>query len=141
MDKINRMHTAEHLLSAVMRKYYGAPHNLEFHLGERKTKCDYLPQHELTNEDIRVIEDLVNAEIAQDHKVTEEILARDVAGEFDLGKVPPEAERIRIVRIGDFDAQPCAGQHVDHTAEIGRFIIFSHEKHDNGLVRIRFKVE
>ena len=141
MDKLNRMHTAEHLLSTVMRKFYGAPRNLEFHLGEKKTKCDYQPQRELSDEDFRTIEKLINAEIARDHKVSEEFLPRAAAEDFDLWKVPPESESIRIVRIGDLDAQPCAGQHVGHTAEIGRFVIFSHERRDNELVRIRFKVE
>ena len=141
MDKLCRMHTAEHLLSAVMRKQYGAPRNLEFHLGEKKTKCDYLPACELGEDDFKKIEALVSAEIERDHVVNEEIISRKDAGEFDLWKVPPDANTIRIVRIGDFDAQPCAGEHVDHTAEIGRFILFSHEKREDGLVRIRFKVE
>jgi Ser-tRNA(Ala) deacylase AlaX len=141
IDNLPRMHTAEHLLSAVMRKFYGAPRNLEFHLGEKKTKCDYQPNRELVEDDFKKIEALVNAEIARDHLVSEEIIQREAASEFDLWKVPPEANTIRIVRIGDFDAQPCAGKHVEHTAQIGRFAIISHEKRDNGLLRIRFKVE
>jgi Ser-tRNA(Ala) deacylase AlaX len=141
MESLPRMHTAEHLLSAVMRKFYGAPRNLEFHLGEKKTKCDYQPNRELGENDFKKIETLVNAEIARDHFVNEEVISREAAGEFDLWKVPPESYIIRIVRIGDFDAQPCSGQHVEHTAQIGRFVIISHEKRDHGRLRIRFKVE
>jgi len=141
IDKLPRMHTAEHLLSAVMRKFYGAPRNIEFHLGEKKTKCDYEPARELSEEDFLRIEIQVNEQIAKDHRVTEELLSRKAAGEFDLWKVPPDEQNIRIVRIGDFDAQPCSGKHVDLTSEIGRFFISSHEKRDDGVVRIRFKVE
>jgi len=141
MDKLHRMHTAEHLLSAVMRKNYGAPRNIEFHLGEKKTKCDYQPARELSEEDFQRIEIQVNEQIAKDHRVAEEFLSREAASEFDLWKVPPDEQNIRIVRIGNFDAQPCSGKHVDHTLEIGRFFISSHEKRDDGVVRIRFKVE
>jgi len=141
VDKLARMHTAEHLLSAVMRKFYGAPRNLEFHLGEKKTKCDYQPSLELNDEDFRRIEILVNEQIVKDHRITEEFLSREAASEFDLWKVPPDEQNIRIVRIGDFDAQPCSGKHVEHTTQIGRFVVISHEMRDNGLLRIRFKVE
>ncbi len=141
MASLSRLHTAEHILSAVMRKFYGAPRDLEFHLSEKKTKCAYQPHRELTEDDFRQIESLVNAEIARDHRVREEFLSRAAAADFDLWKVPPEAGTIRIVRIGDFDAQPCSGQHVNHTAEIGKFVLLSHEKRDEGRLRIRFKVE
>jgi len=36
--KLARMHTAEHILTAVMRKFYTAPRNLEFHLNEKKNQ-------------------------------------------------------------------------------------------------------
>jgi len=141
MELLRRMHTAEHLLSAVMRLHFGAPRNLEFHLGEKKTKCDYAPEREISENDIQYITERVNAEIARDHHVSEEFIPRAEAGALDLWKVPPEAETIRVVRLGDFDAQPCSGSHVNHTSEIGRFVILSHEKRQNGMVRIRFKVE
>lgn len=51
MSNLARMHTAEHLLSAVMRKHFSAPRNLEFHLGEKKTKCDYEVPGPLSEDD------------------------------------------------------------------------------------------
>ncbi len=142
MDLLARMHTAEHLLSAVMRIYYRAPRNLELHLGEKKTKCDYEPQVEITPGDFARIEQLVNREIAADHQVTEIFLDRATAEmqHYDLWKVPAEARRIRIVKIGELDAQPCSGRHVHHTAQIGKFRLLSHEFRDNGRLRLRFKV-
>ncbi len=134
------MHTAEHILSAVMRLHYHAQRNLEFHLNEKKTKCDYDVPGDFGDRDIRQIESLVNAEIARNHRVTFLVLKRDEAAGYDLWKVPEDAENIRIFKIGDFDAQPCGGPHVSTTAEIGRFEICSYEKRENGRVRIRFKV-
>lgn len=140
MEQIARMHTAEHILSAVMRLHYDAARNLEFHLNEKKTKCDYEPENKITGNDIHRIEALVNAEIQKDHPVCAEIIHREQAQGFDLWKVPPDAETIRIVRIGDFDAQPCAGRHVEHTAQIGRFEIASFEYRPNGRLRLRFRI-
>ncbi len=133
--------TAEHLLSAVMRKHYQAARNLEFHLGAKKTKCDYAVASPLTERDIEQIEELVNKQIARDLPVGASIVERAAAGEYDLWKVPPEADTIRIVRIGEYDSQPCRGEHVASTAEIGAFRIASFETRENGRTRIRFRVE
>ncbi|MFQ5750401.1 MAG: hypothetical protein ACE5HI_00265 [bacterium] len=141
MSNLSRMHTAEHILSAVMKKYYAAPRNLEFHLGAKKTKCDYAVPQGLVEQDMQQIERLVNAEIEKNHAVTSFMVARKQAQQYDLWKVPKEAQEIRIVQIGDFDAQPCGGQHVANTREIGRFRIMSYDLRENGRARIRFKVE
>ena len=136
-----RMHTAEHVLSAVMRIHYGAPRNIELHLGDKKTKCDYLPEQQLAEVDIKKIEQLVNDELSKNHIVSSFFLQRNEARDYDLWKVPADAETIRIYKIGNFDAQPCAGPHVSYTANVGRFHILSHEQKDAGIIRIRFRVE
>lgn len=135
-----RMHTAEHILSAIMRIHFNAPRNLELHLGDRKTKCDYQPAAPLQEPDILRIEALVKAEIAKNHPVTDFVVRRAEARAYDLWKVPPDAETIRIVKIGDLDAQPCSGAHVSATKEIGEFHLLSHEVRPNGRLRLRFRV-
>ena len=141
-SRLQRMHTAEHILTAVMSQEYGAPRNVEMHLGEKKTKCDYAPQQEvLQDQDIARIEKLVNQEIQKNHNVSSHFLDRRSAEQkFDLWKVPEDTPEIRIVSIGDFDATPCVGQHVAATGDIGSFRIISYEHRDNGNLRIRFKI-
>jgi misacylated tRNA(Ala) deacylase len=48
--------------------------------------------------------------------------------------------RIRLIRIGDIDLQPCGGTHVRSTAEIGPLVIGKIESkgRENRRVRIRF---
>ena len=138
---IARMHTAEHLLTTVMRRLHGSPRNLEFHLGETKTKCDYEVAHKLGPADVRQIEDAVNAEIGRGHRVSVTHITRADAGHLDLWKVPPDAESIRVVTIGRVDETPCSGDHVEQTGEIGRFAIRSYEMRSPTLVRIRFGLE
>ncbi len=140
-DAITRMHSAEHLLTAVMRRLYGSPRNLEFHLGDRKTKCDYEVVRPLGPEDARSIENAVNAEIRRDHPVNVMQITRGDAQHLDLWKVPPDAETIRVVRVGDVDETPCSGEHVEHAGEIGRFVLKSYEMRSPTLVRIRFGLE
>jgi len=141
MSKLARMHTAEHILTAVMKRHYNAPRNLEMHLNEKKTKCDYDVPDALSPSDVDRIQTLVNHEIAKNHAISFSFSKRSEAGNYDLWKVPPEMEEIRIVSIGDFDAQPCSGPHVTTTAEIGKFEIASIEERENGRTRIRFKVK
>ena len=71
-----------------------------------------------------------------------EFVPRDkVPGGIDLSKLPEETgETLRIVKIGDYDACACIGQHVGNTSEIGRFRITSTD-FDNHCLRIRFRLE
>ena len=48
-------------------------------------------------------------------------------------------DKIRIIRIGDYDACPCSGLHVSSTNEIGTFKIISTD-HNEGVLRVRFKL-
>jgi Ser-tRNA(Ala) deacylase AlaX len=136
------MHTAEHLLTATMWRLHGSPRNLEMHLGEAKTKCDYEVGRPFGDDDARAIETAVNAEIARDHRVSVMHITRaEAEARFDLWKVPPGAETIRVVTIGDVDATPCSGDHVAHTREIGRLMLRSFEMRSPTIVRIRFGLE
>ena len=42
-------------------------------------------------------------------------------------------DTLRIVKIGDYDSQPCSTPHVDNTREIGSFSILSYEKSSRGI--------
>jgi len=142
MDRLGKMHSAEHILTAVMRREYGSPRNIEMHLGEKKSKCDYAVPRPLTPDDIAAIEAAVNAEIEADHPITAQILPIEEARQrHDLWKVPEDETSIRIVKIGDLDASPCVGEHVDCSRKIGRFRVRSYDMKNDGIVRIRFTVD
>lgn len=137
-----RHHSAEHLLTAVMRRDFGSERNLEMHLGRKKSKCDYHVDRPLTEGDRHAIEAAVQTEIDGDHPVRVVHITRlEAEGRFDLWKVPDDAEEIRVVRIGGFDETPCSGEHVDRTSQIGRFVVRSMTMKDESTVRIRYAVE
>lgn len=113
-----RMHTALHLLSvAIPLPVTGGS------IGAEKSRLDFdMPD---APEDKQAIEDALNAMITADHPVsTQWITDAELDAQPDLVKTmavkPPRGQgRVRLVRIGDIDLQPCGGTHVASTAEIG----------------------
>ncbi len=142
MEIMNRMHSAEHLLTAVMHRDFGAPRNIEMHLDPKKSKCDYEISRPFTAEDLAAVESAVNTEIERDLTVTAESIPLDQARQFfDLRKVPEGVSSIRIVHMGDLTSMPCSGEHVAHTNEIGRFRAKSFTMKTDTIVRIRYTIE
>lgn len=135
------MHTAEHLLNATMVKTFGCPRSRNAHIERKKSKCDYELSACPTEEQIKTIEDKVNEAIRMRLPVTTEFMTQEEAKDIvDLSKLPANAsETLRIVRIGDYDACACIGQHVENTSEIGTFKIISYD-YTEGRLRIRFKL-
>ena len=111
------------------------------HIEKKKSKCDYHFDRDLTPEEIKTIEDKVNAAIAADLPVTEVFMKRDEAIDFfSLHRLPEEAgETLRVISIGDYDKCLCSGPHVTSTKEIGGFRIIS-TGFENGVLRVRFKI-
>lgn len=113
-----RMHTALHLLSvAIPLPVSGGA------IGAEKSRLDFdMPE---APEDRDAIEAALNAMIEADHPVTDEwITDAELAADPGLVKTmsvrPPTGQgRVRLVRIGDIDLQPCGGTHVASTARIG----------------------
>ncbi len=137
-----RMHTAEHILNQTMVRMFGRGRSFSAHVEKRKSKCDYHFDRDLTPAERRALEEQINDVIAQDLPVTEEFLSRADAGErFNLERLPESAgDRIRIIRIGDYDACPCRGEHVARTGEVPGVSIISTEFRD-GVLRVRFKLK
>ena len=136
------MHTAEHVLNQTMVQLFGCNRSFSNHLERKKSKCDYHFDRALTSEEELTINTRVNEVLQQHIDVTEEVVSRaDASEEFDLNKLPDASgEEIRIVRVGDYDACPCIGEHVNNTREVGEFVLGS-TSYDDGVLRIRFKLK
>ena len=136
------MHTAEHILNQTMVRLLDCGRCFSAHIEKKKSKCDYRITAPPTPEDMHRIEEQVNRIIQSDLAVRADPLPRaEAAREFNLERLPEDAgETIRIVRVGDYDACPCRGDHVSHTGELGAFRITSWDVND-GVLRIRFKLK
>lgn len=136
------MHTAEHILNQTMVRMFGCPRSKNAHIERKKSKCDYLLETAPTPEQVAEIETRVNEVIAADLPVTIEFVTHEEAAKIvDMSKLPEDvSQTLRIVRIGDYDACACVGAHVEHTSEIGQFVIISSDW-EEGRWRVRFKLK
>ena len=137
--RLMRMHTALHLLSVVLPfPVTGGS------IGEDKGRLDFdMPE---TPGDLEAIERQLNDLVAADHPVSAEwITDEEMAARPELIKTmkvkPPMGQgRVRLVRIGDIDLQPCGGTHIRSTAEIGGLRLGKVEKkgRENRRVSVLF---
>lgn len=137
-----RMHSVEHILNGTMDKVFKCGRAFSAHIEKKKSKCDYHFDRNLSEEEITDIENRVNTVIKSEMPIYEEFINREEAeSKFNLSRLPEEAgETIRIIRIGNYDACPCSGPHLNSTKEInGTFKIVS-TSFENGVLRVRFKV-
>jgi len=136
-----RMHSAEHILNQTMVRMFGRGRSFSAHVEKRKSRCDYHFERDLTEAERGELERRVNDVVAADLPVREETLSRAEAERtFNLSRVPADAGgTIRIIRIGDYDACPCRGEHVARSGEIGGVRIIS-TTFESGVLRIRFKI-
>jgi misacylated tRNA(Ala) deacylase len=120
--RLMRMHTALHLLSVVLPfPVTGGS------IGTDKGRLDFnMPE---VPQDLPAIERQLNDLVSGLHTVTQEwITDAEMAANPDLIKTmnvkPPMGQgRVRLIRIGDVDLQPCGGTHVRNTGEIGALVL------------------
>ncbi|MEH0021305.1 MAG: hypothetical protein V6Z89_16750 [Desulfobacter sp.] len=137
------MHSAEHLLNQAMVRRFGCGRCFSAHINPKKSKCDYRFDRDLTPEEVEAVQADVNQAIENDYPVTiEQMPKEDAEHTFNLERVPGKEEmtHLRVVRMGDYDACPCIGEHVASTREIGRFRITG-TGFENGVLRLRFKLQ
>jgi len=136
-----QMHSAEHILNQTMVRMFNCGRSFSNHIEKKKSKCDYHFDRNLTEEEINLINHKVNEVIQLNLNVVEEFYQKDEAKEkFNLSKLPEDAgEKVRVIKIGEYDACPCSGLHVTSTKEIGSFKILSSDFKE-GVLRIRFKL-
>jgi misacylated tRNA(Ala) deacylase len=125
--RLMRMHTALHLLSVVFPfPVTGGS------VSQDKGRLDFdMPE---IPADLAALEAQLNEMVLANHAVTEEwITDAEMAANPGLIKTmkvkPPMGQgRVRLIRIGDVDLQPCGGTHVRATGEIGPLKIGKIEK-------------
>lgn len=138
------MHTAEHIINRTMVNMFGCKRSNNAHIERKKSKISFelpeCPAQEQTEEIIQC----VNAVIEADMPVTYDYEQIDhVEAGIALDKLPDDVSRtIRIVRVGDYDKCACIGNHVEHTAQIGKVVLLGTNWDDERKsFRIRFKLE
>ena len=121
-----RMHTGLHLLGSILK--YGVTGG---NISASKSRLDFDMEDAVDKEYVNAeLEKLVDA----DHPIssswiTQEELKNNPEMIRTMSVRPPSnAEKIRLVKIGNIDLQPCGGTHVNSTAEVGKIRVGKVEK-------------
>jgi len=142
--RLMRMHTAGHILSAIMYKSGGILITGNS-IDTDKSRFDFSMEN-FDREAFQRLIDQANSEIARNLDVTISYLAREEAlklpGMVKLaGTLPPEVRELRIVKIGDVDEQADGGVHVANTREIGKIVFLGAENKGKTNRRVYFSLE
>ncbi|MBV8762113.1 MAG: alanine--tRNA ligase, partial [Deltaproteobacteria bacterium] len=138
-DRIRANHSATHLLNHALKKVLGG------HVAQKgslvapdRLRFDFAHFSPMTPEQLRQVEDLVNAEIRRNIDSKVEVLPIDQAKQKGAVAMFGEkyGERVRVVSIGGESLEFCGGTHVRRAGDIGLFKILSEAGVAQGVRRI-----
>ncbi len=140
-NQMCKMHTAQHIISALASEEWGAQ-TVGNQIGYDRTRIDLLFENrELFDKDH--LESYINDEIQKGHTVsmdfrsTEDLLS-DPLVRIDLSRMPKHIETFRTISIGQIDVCPCAGTHVEDTSQIPDIEITKVKSKGSGKLRIEY---
>ena len=143
-DKTTALHTATHMLHKALRTVLGE------HVGQKgsnitvdRLRFDFTHPAAMTKEEIKQVEDMVNAQIERNLDVTFESMTLEEAKQagaiaFFESKY---GEQVKVYSIGDFSKEVCGGPHVENTSSMGHFKIQKEQSSSAGVRRIKAILE
>ena len=134
-----KMHSALHLLCSVIP--YGVTGG---QINYNKGRLDFDTEDEKIMKE--KIEDKLNNLIVEDHKIEYQWITLD---ELDKNpelvrtmsvKPPRVSDKIRLVKIGNIDIQPCGGTHIKSTSEIKKISVTKIENKGKKNKRVNIEI-
>jgi len=133
-------HSATHLLNSALRTVLGDHVEQRGSLvNEEKLRFDFVHQKQVTKDEIKEIEAIVNSEIRANSKaITETMPIKEAEKKGALAFFGDKyGEEVRVLSMGgDFSVELCGGTHVQRTGDIGYFKIITETSISAGVRRI-----
>lgn len=135
-----RLHTANHLLLAGLRKMFGTGVEQKgSNITSERLRFDFSFDRKLTEDEVKELENYVNNAIKQAIPVERlEMTFKEAKqqGAYGIHKAE-ENEKVSIYKIGDLDFQICGGPHAKNTSELVNFKLSKQEAVSAGVRRIK----
>jgi alanyl-tRNA synthetase len=132
-------HSATHLMHAALRQVLGAHVTQKGSLvAPDRLRFDFSHFQPVTPDELRTVEDLVNAEVRRNAVADVRNMTYKDAIDFGAMALFGEkyGEHVRVLKFGDFSTELCGGTHVARTGDIGLFKILSEGGVAAGVRRI-----
>jgi alanyl-tRNA synthetase len=132
-------HSATHLMHAALRGVLGSHVVQKGSLvNAERTRFDFAHPQPVTPEEIKRIEDLVNAEIRRNNRVETRLMKHEDAIKAGAMALFGEkyGDEVRVVGMGAFSTELCGGTHVRRTGDIGLFKVVAEGGVAAGIRRI-----
>ena len=132
-------HSATHLLQKALRTVLGTHvEQAGSFVDNDRLRFDFSHFSAMTAEELKKVEDIVNEQIAASIPVVTDVMTVDEAKAAGAMALFGEkyAEKVRVVKMGDFSMELCGGTHVANTGVITTFKILSESGVAAGVRRI-----
>jgi alanyl-tRNA synthetase len=143
-EMTTKLHTATHLLHKALRTVLGD------HVAQKgsnitveRLRFDFSHPQPMSEEEVKKVQEIVNAQIQRDLPVSMEIMTIEEAKAGGAIALFGEkyAEKVKVYTIGDFSKEVCGGPHVERTGVLGKFVIQKEQSSSAGVRRIRAVLE
>ena len=137
-NKINKNHSATHLLHEALKEIIGNTTNQQgSYLDDQALRFDFNVYNDLNDDIILKIEENVNNKINSNEKVIIKEMKLEDAKKLNATALFTEKykEDVRVVKMGD-SIELCGGTHVNNTKDINHFTILDYYKIGAGIYRI-----
>jgi alanyl-tRNA synthetase len=139
-----KYHTTTHLLNRALKDVLGEEVMQKgSNITPERLRFDFSFDRKMTDEEKAKVEEIVNAQIAQNLPVTYEDISLEKAKERGAIGLFEEkyGDVVRVYAIGDYSLEFCGGPHVENTSELGIFRIKKEEASSAGVRRIKAVLE
>jgi len=148
LKKATRLHTATHLMQAALREVLGDEvRQRGSDITSERTRFDFTFPRKVTREELDKVEEVVNNIVEKDlpFKMDKMQLAdaKDTGALYVEGAKYPD--EVKVYYSGEsleeaFSREICGGPHVEHTGEVGKFVIKKEKAISAGVRRVRADV-